>query len=235
MTNETFEQSLLEKLKAFRVSTNVGDVTAPQMVPFVEHGQIRSLFFTQEDGQGFDQRYVLILEQRNDLTAGSRDIVEVVLIGEDVAVAGINDIVLKDVERPCSSPSFIQMDLRFPAFVRDLGPVYSVLERETSILLDERRRLVGRDMKRAGLQIDEDLDIRVEYLDNQLEIVRLAAMEAIQFMCTLEFGALRAGLKASLADRLAKLGQQDFPKSVTNMSLEELRRFQARKQVKVAA
>ena len=60
-------------------------------------------------------------------------------------------------------------------------------------------------------------------------------MEAIQFMSTVEFDAIRTGLKTSLADRIVKLGQQDYPKSVSNMSLEELRRFQARKLVKVAA
>lgn len=234
MSSAAFEHSLLLKLNALQISTDTSDVPPPRLLELVERGQIRSLFFTQDDGR-FDQRYVLILEEKTNLRAGSRDVVEVVLIGEDVALAGINDILLNPPERPCSSPSFIQMDLRFPAFVRDLGPVYSMLQDETSLLLDERQRLAGREIKRAGLQRDENFDLRVEFLDDQLELVRVAAMEAIQFMSTVEFDAIRTGLKTSLADRIVKLGQQDYPKSVSNMSLEELRRLKARKLVKVAA
>ena len=165
----------------------------------ISRGQVRSLNFFDADNRP-DQCFVLIANS----TLRGKNVVQVMLIGHDELLAGKNDIILHESERPMLTPSVVQTDFLFPALVADLGGVHSVLADDTLSLISQMRRKSGRDAGRVGVISDDGHAVRAAYLDEQMQVLHLASRSALGVIYTAPLSKLDVmslGLQGNLLEQ----------------------------------
>lgn len=190
----------LQRLVVHRPAVANASGNSPRSVDGFIRGQIRSLTFLDAENNP-DRCFVLLV---NSATT-SRDVVQVMLIGHDEMLAGKNDVILHESERPMSTPSVVQTDFLFPALIADIGSVYSVLADETLRLISHMRRKSGRDAGRVGVISDDAHFLRADYLEEQMQVLRLASRSAVSVIYSSpaqKLDVVSIGLHGNLLDQM---------------------------------
>lgn len=145
-------------------------------------GQIRLVRFELPNSD-FDQRFVLIV--RTDAT--NSQIVQAMLIGEDDALAGKNDVILRADESPTLDARVVQTGLLFPLLVEDCRSVFSEVHDDTIELIHQMRNFSGRSPRRAGPHRHDDFGPRADHIRNEIAVVQLISASALSVMASPQY------------------------------------------------